>query len=56
MAGKRREKEVSDFPGKAAVGQALIGLNFPADKSKILLHIYKGSVKSIQTVKKWYWY
>ena len=31
VAGERREREVSDFPRAAAVGQALIGLNFPAD-------------------------
>jgi hypothetical protein len=39
VAGERREKEVSDFPRAAAVGQALIGLNFPADKNRIIEHI-----------------
>ncbi|MDQ3838297.1 MAG: DUF2795 domain-containing protein [Thermoproteota archaeon] len=39
IAGERREKEVSDFPRAAAVGQALIGLNFPADKNRIIEHI-----------------
>jgi hypothetical protein len=39
VAGERREKEVSDFPRVAAVGQALIGLQFPADKNRIIEHI-----------------
>jgi Protein of unknown function (DUF2795) len=39
VAGERREKEISDFPRAAAVGQALIGLNFPADKNNIIQHI-----------------
>jgi hypothetical protein len=39
VAGERREKEVSDFPRAAAVGQALIGLNFPVDRNKIIEHI-----------------
>jgi hypothetical protein len=43
VAGGRREKEVSDFPRAAAIGQALIGLNFPADKNKIIEHIRRQS-------------
>jgi hypothetical protein len=43
VAGERREKEVSDFPRAAAVGQALIGLQFPAEKNKILQHIQQQS-------------
>ena len=39
VAGERREKDVTDFPRAAAVGQALIGLNFPAEKQKIIQHI-----------------
>jgi hypothetical protein len=39
VAGERREKEVSDLPRAAAIGQALIGMNFPADKNKITEHI-----------------
>jgi hypothetical protein len=43
VAGERREKEVSDFPRAAAVGQALIGLNFPVDKDGIIDHIRRQS-------------
>lgn len=43
LAGERREKEVSDFPRAAAVGQALIGLQFPAEKNKILQHVQQQS-------------
>jgi hypothetical protein len=43
VAGEKREKEVSDFPRAAAVGQALIGLQFPAEKNKILQHIQQQS-------------
>ena len=43
VAGERREKEVSDFPRAAAVGQALIGLNFPADRDEIIDHIRRQS-------------
>jgi hypothetical protein len=39
IAGERREKDVTDFPRAAAVGQALIDLNFPAEKQKIIQHI-----------------
>jgi hypothetical protein len=39
VAGERREKDVTDFPRAAAVGQALIGLNFPAEKQKVIQHI-----------------
>jgi hypothetical protein len=41
VADERREKEVSDLPRAAAVGQALIGLNFPADKNKRTEHILR---------------
>jgi hypothetical protein len=40
---ERREKEVSDFPRAAAVGQALIGLQFLAEKNKILQHVQQQS-------------
>ena len=43
VAGERREKEVSDFPRAAAIGQALIGLNFPVDKNKIIQHVQQQS-------------
>jgi hypothetical protein len=43
IAGERREKDVTDFPRAAAVGQALIGLQFPAEKSKITEHIRRQS-------------
>jgi hypothetical protein len=43
VTGERREKEVSDFLRAAAVGQALIGLQFPAEKNKILHHIQQQS-------------
>lgn len=43
VAGERREKEVSDFPRAAAIGQALIGFQFPAEKNKILQHIQQQS-------------
>ena len=36
VAGERREKDVTDFPRAAAIGQALIGLQFPADKNMII--------------------
>jgi hypothetical protein len=39
---ERREKEV-DFPRAAAVGQVLIGLQFPAEKNKILQHVQQQS-------------
>jgi hypothetical protein len=39
VVGERREKDVTDFPRAAAIGQALIGLDFPADKNKIIRHI-----------------
>ena len=43
VAGERREKDVTDFPRAAAVGQALIGLNFPAEKQKVIQHIQRQS-------------
>jgi Protein of unknown function (DUF2795) len=43
VAGERREKEVLDFPRAAAVGQVLIGLNFPADRDEIIDHIRRQS-------------
>ena len=43
VAGERREKDVTDFPRAAAVGQALIGLNFPADRDEIIDHIQRQS-------------
>jgi hypothetical protein len=39
VSGERRDKEVRDFPGAAAIGQALIGLEFPAGKNEIIKHI-----------------
>ena len=30
VSGERRDKDVIDFPGAAAIGQALIGLEFTA--------------------------
>lgn len=30
VSGERRDKDVRDFPGAAAIGQALTGLEFPA--------------------------
>jgi len=43
VAGERREKDVTDFPRAAAIGQALIGLNFPVDKNKIIQHVQQQS-------------
>src|SRR5215208_7212725 len=43
VAGERREKDVTDFPRAAAIGQALIGLQFPADKNKIIQHVQQQS-------------
>ncbi|HEY9386770.1 MAG TPA: DUF2795 domain-containing protein [Nitrososphaeraceae archaeon] len=43
VTGKRREREVVDFARAAAIGQALIGLDFPADKSNIIQHIRQQS-------------
>jgi hypothetical protein len=43
IPGERREKDVTDFPRAAAIGQALIGLNFPVDKHKIIEHIRRQS-------------
>jgi len=39
VSGERRDKEVRDFPGAAAIGQALIGLEFPAGKNEIIKHV-----------------
>jgi hypothetical protein len=36
VEGEQRDKTVSDFPQAAALGQVLKGLNFPADRSKIV--------------------
>ena len=43
VAGERREKDVTDFPRAAAIGQALIGLQFPADKNMIIQHVQQQS-------------
>ena len=43
VAGERREKDITDFPRAAAIGQALIGLQFPADKNKIIQHVQQQS-------------
>ncbi len=43
ISGQRREKDVMDFPRAAAIGQALKGLEFPADKNKIIQHIQQQS-------------
>jgi hypothetical protein len=43
VAGESREKVVTDFPRAAAIGQALIGLQFPADKNKIIQHVQQQS-------------
>jgi hypothetical protein len=43
ISGERREKEVTDFPRAAAIGQALKGLEFPAEKNKIIQHIQQQS-------------
>jgi hypothetical protein len=52
IAGERREKDVADFPRAAAVGQALIGLNFPAEKQKIIQHIQGQSQTNPDCVRK----
>jgi hypothetical protein len=39
IAGEAREKNVSDFPKAAALGQALKELHFPADKNSIVRHV-----------------
>ena len=36
VEGEQRDKTVSDFPQAAALGQVLKGLDFPADRSKIV--------------------
>jgi hypothetical protein len=51
VAGERREKEVSDFPRAAAIGQALIGLNFPADRNEIIEYIQRQSRTDPDCVK-----
>jgi hypothetical protein len=43
VAGERREKDITDFPRATAIGQALIGLQFPADKNKIIQHVQQQS-------------
>jgi Protein of unknown function (DUF2795) len=43
ISGERRDKEVTDFPRAAAIGQALKGLEFPADKNKIIQHLQQQS-------------
>jgi hypothetical protein len=37
--GERRDKDVTDFPRAAALGQALKGLEFPAEKNKIIQYL-----------------
>jgi Protein of unknown function (DUF2795) len=41
VPGERRDKDVTDFPRAAAIGQALIGLDFPAQKNKIIEHVQR---------------
>ena len=43
ISGERRDKEVTDFPRAAALGQALKDLEFPADKNKIIQHLQQQS-------------
>src|SRR5919112_6383195 len=43
ISGERRDKEVTDFPRAAAIGQALKGLEFPADKNTIIQHLQQQS-------------
>ena len=43
ISGERRDKEVTDFPKAAAIGQALRDLEFPAEKNKIIQHIQQQS-------------
>ncbi len=43
VAGERREKDVTDFPRAAAIGQALIGLQFPVDRNRIIQHVQQQS-------------
>lgn len=43
ISGERREQTIRDFPGTAAVGQALKGLRFPADKNKIVQFVQQQS-------------
>jgi hypothetical protein len=43
VSGQRREKDVIDFPRAAAIGQALIGLEFPANKNKIIQYVQQQS-------------
>jgi hypothetical protein len=43
ITGEKREQTVRDFPGTAAVGQALKGLKFPADKNKIVQFVQQQS-------------
>jgi hypothetical protein len=39
IEGERRDKTVSDFPQAAALGQILKDLNFPADKTAIVMFV-----------------
>ncbi len=43
VSGERRDKEITDFPRAAALGQALKDLEFPADKNKIIQHLQQQS-------------
>jgi hypothetical protein len=43
VPGERRDKEVTDFPKAAALGQALKDLEFPAEKNKIIQHLQQQS-------------
>jgi Protein of unknown function (DUF2795) len=43
ISGERREQTIRDFPGAAAVGQALKGLRFPSDKNKIVQFVQQQS-------------
>ena len=43
ISGERKEQTIRDLPGIAAVGQALKGLRFPADKNKIVQFVQQQS-------------
>ena len=43
VSGERRNKDVKDFSRAAALGQALKGLEFPAEKNKIIQHLQQQS-------------
>jgi len=43
ISGERKVQTIRDLPGIAAVGQALKGLRFPADKNKIVQFVQQQS-------------